>query len=83
MGTLGEGLGGIHRLAERDRELDVDRDAVDERLACVAGMLVERQTHSDDPRLDGAWFREGVTQVDDQQHAVSALLAATAVLEDP
>ncbi len=83
VGTLGEGLGGIRRLAERAPGLDVDREAVDERLACVAGMLVERQTHSDDPRLDGAWFRYGVTQVDDQQHAISALLAATAVLEDP
>ena len=83
VGTLGEGLGGIHRLAEREPDLDVDRDAVDERLACVAGMLVERQTHSDEPRLDGAWFRQGVTQVDDQQHAISALLAASAVLEDP
>ena len=50
---------------------------------CVAGMLADRQTHGDDPRLDGAWFRaDDVTQVDDQQHAVSALLAALPVLED-
>jgi len=36
------------------------------------------------PYLDGAWFRaDDVTQVDDQQHAVSALLAALLVLEDP
>jgi len=83
VGTLGEGLGGIHRLAEREPDLAVDRDDVAERLACVAGILVERQTQSDDPRLDGAWFRQGITQVDDQQHAISALLAATAVLEDP
>ena len=83
LGTLGEGLGGIHRLAERDPDLDVDRDDVADRLACVAGMLVARQTQSDDPRLDGAWFRNDITQVDDQQHAISALLAATAVLEDP
>lgn len=83
VGTLGEGLGGIQRLAEREADLDVDRDAVAARLACVAGLLVERQTRSDDPRLDGAWFRQGITQVDDQQHAISALLAATAVLEDP
>lgn len=82
VGTLGEGLGGIRRLAARTDDLDVDRDAVDERLACVAGMLVERQAHGDDPREDGAWFRNDVTQVDDQQHAVSALLAAIPVLED-
>lgn len=83
VGTLGEGLGGIQRLADREPDLDVDRDAVAERLSCVAGILVERQTHSEDPRLDGAWFRQGITQVDDQQHAISALLAATTVLENP
>ena len=44
-------------------------------------MLVHRQTHSDDPRTDGAWFRLGVTQVDDEQHAISALLAALPVIE--
>ncbi len=82
VGTLGEGLGGIRRLAERSDEFDVDPDAVDDRLACVAGILVERQVHSDDPREDGAWFRNDITQVDDQQHAVSALLAALPVLED-
>jgi len=81
LGTLGEGLGGIHRLAERTDDLDVDREALDERLACVAGMLVERQTDGDDPRTEGAWFRNDITQIDDQQHAVSALLAAIAVLE--
>lgn len=83
LGTIGEGLGGIRRLAEREPRLEVDRDDVDERLACVAGMLVARQTQSDDARLDGAWFRGAVTQIDDQQHAVSALLAALPVLEDP
>ncbi len=82
VGTLGEGLGGIRRLAAQDPDLEVDRATVDERLACVAGMLVTRQAHSDDPRVDGAWFRPGITQVDDQQHAVSALLAALPALED-
>ncbi len=82
LGTLGEGLGGIQRLAARDDRFDIDRDAVDDRLACVAGMLVERQVDDDDPRVDGAWFREGVTQVDGQQHAISALLASLPVLEE-
>jgi hypothetical protein len=82
LGTLGEGLGGIRRLAARTDDLDVDRDDVDERLACVAGMLVQRQVDGDDPAVDGAWFRGDVTQIDDQQHAISALLAALPVLED-
>ena len=80
--TVGEGLGGIWRLAELESGLDVDQDTVGDRLVCVAGMLVHRQTHSDDPRTDGAWFRLGVTQVDDEQHAISALLAALPVIEE-
>jgi hypothetical protein len=82
IGTVGEGLGGVWRLAATDPDLELDHAVVGERLACVAGMLVARQTHSDDPRLDGAWFRLGVTQVDDEQHAISALLAALPALEE-
>jgi hypothetical protein len=83
VGTLGEGLGGIRRLALQDQDLDVDLDELDDRLSCVAGMLAERQVRSEDPAEDGAWFRgDDVTQIDDQQHAISALLAAIPVLED-
>jgi hypothetical protein len=80
LGTVGEGLGGVRRLASVDRRLHVDRATVDRRLACVASMLVARQAHGGGRRVDGAWFRSGVTQVDDQQHAISALLAALPVL---
>ena len=81
IGTVGEGLGGIWRLGATESGLALDREAVGDRLACIAGLLVARQTHSDDPRLDGAWFRSDVTQVDDAQHAISALLQALPVLE--
>ncbi len=80
LGTLGEGLGGMWRLAGREERFDVDRDLIAERLACSAGMIVDRQTHSDDRRTDGAWFRRGITQVDNQQHSMSALLGALPVL---
>lgn len=83
VGTLGEGLGGIRRLAAVTPALAVDREVIDERLRCVAGLLVTRQARSEDGRVDGAWFRLGVTQVDDQQHAVSALLAALPALPAP
>ena len=33
------------------------------------------------PLETGAWFYRGYTQMDDQQHVVSAWLAALAVLE--
>lgn len=89
VGTLGEGLGSLHLLAvEAPGTLSADqRAAIDERLACTAGMLVERQVTADDAAgtahpsaADGAWFTEGVTQKDDQQHALSALLFAEPVL---
>lgn len=72
VGTLGEGLAGHlavpGAIEEPQREIAVDR------LRCVAGLLVDRQVRADDPRTAGAWFRHGVTQMDDQQHALSALL---------
>jgi hypothetical protein len=44
-------------------------------------MLVERQEpNGSDPAVGGAWFTDGVTRMDDQQHAVSALLGAEPVL---
>lgn len=89
VGTLGEGLGSLHRLGTdvpgtfSDEQLAV----VGERLACTAGMLVDRQVGADDAATtgrpgaaEGAWFTDGVTQKDDQQHALSALLLAEPVL---
>jgi hypothetical protein len=82
LGTVGEGLGGIWRLTGQTPVAGVDRSTVADRLACVAGLLVARQSHGEDPRVAGAWFRAGDTRVDDQQHAISALLAAVPVLPD-
>lgn len=83
VGALGEGLGALWRLAGEDDRLADLRDDLDERLRCVAGMLVDRQVDEDEaatarrPDLAaGAWFLDDYTQVDDQQHALSALLVA-------
>jgi hypothetical protein len=41
-------------------------------------------TGAGDPRprlVEGAWFYRGYTQMDDQQHVISALLAALEVFE--
>ena len=78
VGTLGEGLAG--HLAVPGAIDGSTRDTAIERLHCVAGLLVERQDRSDDPRTAGAWFRHGVTQMDDQQHALSALLLTEELL---
>jgi hypothetical protein len=89
VGTLGEGLGSLHRLGTEvpGTLSEAQLAAVGERLACTAGMLVERQVDAGDAATtghpaaaEGAWFTEGVTQKDDQQHALSALLFAEPVL---
>jgi hypothetical protein len=83
VGALGEGLGSLWRLSEHEPGLADLRDDLDERLTCVAGLLVARQADADDaarsPRpelVEGAWFKDGATLLDDQQHTLSALLMA-------
>lgn len=94
LGTLGEGLGALYRLDPGAGHpgravLSGDaRDAVAERMTCVASMLVERQATSGEASsgrhpdaVAGAWFLGGVTQMDDQQHALSALLLSEPAIE--
>ncbi|WP_322818369.1 hypothetical protein [Tepidiforma sp.] len=87
LGTWGEGLAGLHRASLADPRLAHLRPSIEARLACAAGMLRDRQidtTEADatpDPRrAAGAWFTDGVTRMDDQQHALSALLLASLIL---
>ena len=89
VGTLGEGLGGLWRGSEAEPGLGDERTAIGDRLRCVAGMLVDRQASAAEaggsarPGLvRGAWFRLDVTQMDDQQHALSGLLAALPALAE-
>jgi hypothetical protein len=74
LGTLGEGLAALWRY-EDARGDAATRDAIVERASCAAGMLQARQVVSEDPRVDGAWFHSDVTQMDDQQHPLSTLIA--------
>ncbi len=89
LGTIGEGLGSLWRLSGVDDGLAGDRAAISERLRCVAGMLVDRQVtvaeaaESGHPGLArGAWFYKDLTQMDDQQHSLSALLLAEPALSE-
>ena len=72
LGTLGEGGAALVRVLGEERA-----PGLSQRVRCTAGMIVERQA------ADGAWYRDGVTRMDDQQHSISALLAATPMLDDP
>lgn len=89
VGTLGEGLGSLWTLTADGGPLEGHRTAIGERLRCTAGILYERQVdparaqETEQPDLSqGAWFRLGWTQMDDQQHALSALLLAFPALAE-
>lgn len=89
LGTIGEGLGALWAVAGVDDRLGSERAAIAERTACVAGMLVDRQVDEVEAgeagrpgMARGAWFHHGVTQMDDQQHSLSALLLAEPVVRE-
>ncbi len=80
-GTWVEGLAALWRLASSDARMADLRPKIEERLACAAGILAGRQVDEAEaaaypqPGLAlGAWFRDGETRMDDQQHAFSGLL---------
>jgi len=88
-GTWAEALDSLYRLAAVDPRMADMRDKLGERAACVAGMLAERQVSGTEAgRYDapgiarGAWFTNGVTRMDDQQHALSALARAALILDE-
>ena len=88
-GTVGEAMGQWWQVGGRERALDGRRADLRSRVSCLAGAIIERQTAPGTAtgpaptRAGGAWFAFGVTQMDDQQHSLSALLGAKAVLADP
>ena len=82
LGTDGEAAAALWRLAGAEPRLGDLRGKLAERVGCNAGTLVERQTRPTHPNrlARGAWFDDGYTQMDDQQHAIAALLGAHEVL---
>jgi hypothetical protein len=88
VGTAGEALAALHRLAQRDKDLTDLVPDMTQRLACMGGFMVDRQVKNIEaaggprPELtEGAWFYRDYTQVDGQQHVISALLGAAAAME--
>ena len=84
LGSIGEGLAALWRLSRAEPRLADLEEKLAERLSCTTARTVERQSGAAEaagyPRPElvrGAWFSEdGYTQMDDQRHALSALLAA-------
>ena len=80
-GVIGEGLTGLWLVARAEPELADLREPIAERAACNAGLAVSAQSDRADAagfarpgRVEGAWFRDGETRMDDQQHALAGLL---------
>ncbi len=82
LGVVGEASGALWRLAGEEPRLADLRGQLGERITCLTGITVGRQTppSDPDPRARGAWLFHGYTQMDDQQHATGALLGAQPVL---
>ncbi len=88
LGTLGEGLTSLFHIAQTDERLAPHSEAIAERALCVSSLLVDRQAsaqtasqYTNPQRVQGAWFQFGITQMDDQQHAMSALLRSLPVID--
>ena len=86
VGTMTEALGALWR-ASRDPRLRDDREVLAERAQCAAAQLVERQVDERDAQqfvrpdaVQGTWLHGGKTQIDDQQHAASGLLAVLEII---
>ncbi len=89
VGTAGEGLGALFRLAGVDPRLGDLRAGMADTLGCLAGMMVERQQSAADATgfsrpdlVQGAWFYRGYTQVDDQQHVIAALYQSLPAIDE-
>lgn len=87
-GTTVEALAALWRLSLVDDGLRDLEERLRTDLVCGASILVARQVDAEraaewpQPEIvEGAWFDEDVTRVDDQQHAVSGVLQAIPALE--
>jgi small neutral amino acid transporter SnatA (MarC family) len=87
-GVMGEALTGLWHAARADPRLADIREPLGERAQCVAGLAIQEQSGAADAsgsrapdRVRGAWFRDGGTRMDDQQHALAALLRTIAIVE--
>lgn len=86
-GVIGEALTGLWRVANADSRLAGLRGPLADRAACIAGLAIRAQADpadarrfSEPARVRGAWLSDGETRMDDQQHALSALLRTVPIV---
>ena len=87
-GVIAEGLSGLWLVANEDPRLADLRAPIAERATCNAGLAVSAQSTREEAasalrpdRVEGAWFRDGETRMDDQQHALAGLLRTIPIVE--
>jgi small neutral amino acid transporter SnatA (MarC family) len=87
-GVIGEGLTGLWLAAREEPRLADLREPIAARATCNAGLAVSAQSDHEDAagaarpeRVEGAWFHDGETRMDDQQHALAALLRTIPIVE--
>jgi small neutral amino acid transporter SnatA (MarC family) len=80
-GVNGEALGRLWRAAQDEPRLASLSEPLGERARCIAGLAADAQSTTGSSKVRGAWFRDGETRMDDQQHAMSALLGAIPIAE--
>jgi small neutral amino acid transporter SnatA (MarC family) len=87
-GVINEALAGWWLTAQQDPRMADLRDPVAERATCVAGLAVAAQSNAQDAadatrpaRVEGAWFNDGETRMDDQQHALAGLLRTIPIVD--
>jgi small neutral amino acid transporter SnatA (MarC family) len=87
-GVVGEALTGWWLAAGAEPRLADLREPIAERATCIAGLAVDSQSSAEDAataarpkRVEGAWFRDGETRMDDQQHALAGLLRTIPIVE--
>jgi hypothetical protein len=68
LGTWVEGQAALARLARRDERVRDLASRIETSARCGTGVLVHRQDRN------GAWYDDGRTRMDDEQHAISGLI---------
>ena len=80
-GVISEALTGWWLTAREEPRLADLREPIADRATCIAALAVRAQSDAGDAatasrpeRVEGAWFLDGETRMDDQQHALAGLL---------
>jgi small neutral amino acid transporter SnatA (MarC family) len=87
-GVTSEALTGWWLAARAEPELADLQEPIAERSICMASLAIEAQADAGDAadatdpdRVEGAWFLDGETRMDDQQHALAGLLRTIPIVE--